>query len=139
MARTCATEGCSNELPPQKGPHRPRKYCTTCRPPAKRPNPRVIELPAAEEALPGGRAASMTDAYREKLAAVGRLETPEGAHVMHLVRLMESGVEGMTASGAASLSRELRAAMAEAMKDAGSATDSLDELAKRRQAKAGGA
>jgi hypothetical protein len=66
------------------------------------------------------------------------LETPDGEHVLLLAGMLASG-EGLTASGAASLSRELRAAMTVALKDAPSEGDFLDELAERRRQKATGA
>lgn len=81
----------------------------------------------------------MVATYEERLDAAGVLDTPEGAHVMLLARLLEEGAGGMTASGAASLSRELRAAMDAALKDAPGEADVLDELAERRRQKASGA
>jgi hypothetical protein len=140
MQRTCATPGCGAEIPPQKGSARPRKYCTGCRPPRGRPNPRVVHLPAAPQA------AALDDqptpsrvvvAYRRQLEEAERLDTPDGAHVMHLAELFGAG--NHTAAGAASLSRELRAAMEVAIKGAPSKADRLDELSARRQAKAEGA
>jgi hypothetical protein len=76
-------------------------------------------------------------AYQRQLTDADRLETPEGAHVMHLARFFGAG--NHTAAGAASLSRELRAAMEVALKGAPVKADKLDELAARRAAKAEGA
>lgn len=81
----------------------------------------------------------MAASYEQRLEAAGVLESPEGSHVMLLARLLEDGVGSMTAAGAASLSRELRAAMEAALKDAPAEADVLDELSARRQQKAAGA
>lgn len=143
MPRTCANPDCGAEIPPQRGRARPRKYCETCRPSRGTPNPRVVKLTrnvsVSEQGddPASGAETGLVTAYGRQLAAADRLETPEGAHVMHLARLFAAG--NHTASGAASLSRELRAALAEALKGAPAAADKLDELAARRQAKAEGA
>lgn len=71
------------------------------------------------------------------MEAAGRLSGPEGAQVIHLATLLVTGQH--TAAGAASLSRELRAAMEAAMQGAPKAADALDELAARRSQKATGA
>lgn len=71
--------------------------------------------------------------YEQKLREVDRLETPEGAHVMLLARLLDA--DSHTASGAAALSRELRAALEATLKDAPRKADAFDELGKRRQQK----
>lgn len=137
MAHTCA--GCGGEIE-QPGPGRPRKYCTTCRPPRNRRNPRVVQLPEPEKPAaaekphaPGG----LVESYRARLEAAECLNTPEGAHALHLAELLAAGSH--TASGAAALSKELRAAMTEALKDAPVTADRLDELEARRKAKAAGA
>lgn len=75
--------------------------------------------------------------YLKQLEAVDRLDSPEGAHVMLLAGLFATGSH--TSSGAASLSRELRAAMDAALQGVPPAADRMDELAKRRQQKAAGA
>lgn len=67
-------------------------------------------------------------AYRRELAAAGRLESPQGALVMQLAELLDAGRGAHTAAGAASLSRELRAAMAEAMADAQPEADVIDRI-----------
>lgn len=94
-------------------------------------------MPAADEPS-AAPVAGLVAQYERQLAEVGRLDTPEGAHVLLLAGLLAHG-EGMTAAGAASLSKELRAAMAEAVKDAAVQGDLLDELAERRAQKASGA
>lgn len=139
MARLCEQCGC--EIEQQKGPARPRKYCTTCRPPRNRRNPRLIDAPQETETagvevsfVTGGKLPQLVESYRARLQEAGRLDTPEGAHAMHLAQLLATGEH--TASGAASLSRELRMAMAEALKHASDGSDPLDELEQRRRAKA---
>lgn len=140
MERTC--EKCGATIPPQQGSARPRKFCVECRPPRNRPNPRVIDLSGVkaptEAPEPSRRPVSgLVASYQRQLEAVERLDTPEGAHVMHLAELFVSG--NHTAAGAASLSKELRAAMEEAVKGAPRQADRLDELAARRVQKASGA
>lgn len=138
--RVCASHGCDLEIPPQQGRSRPRKYCEKCRPPKGVPNPRVIQLP---DVSPTGSDVAVTGdlglvgAYRRQLEAVGRLDTPEGVHVLTLAALFAAG--GHTSSGAASLSRELRAAMEMALKGAPAVPDEMDELAERRRVKASSA
>ena len=140
MVRICATEGCCEKLPPQKGRGKPREFCTTCRPPRNRANPRVIELPT-KAVVPVDNAGAdeppLVASYRRQLEAAEQVDTPEGAHVMHLAMLFAASSH--TASGAAALSRELRAAMEAALKDAPHQGDRLDELAERRAQKAGSA
>lgn len=134
MERICGTPECGRVIAPQSGASRPRKYCEECRPPQKRSKPHVIQLPkGAEVAQPTGLVAS----YRQRLEEAERLNTPEGEHVLLLARLLAGS--GLTASGAATLSRELRAAMEEALKHAPRAADKLDELQERRRMKAAGA
>lgn len=138
MERTCAD--CGAVIPPQKGSARPRKYCEECRPPRNRPNPRVIKLPttAPEPAAPpASHEPDLVGSYRRRLEVAERLGTPEGEHVLLLARLLATSEH--TAAGAASLSRELRAAMEDALKDAPREADKLDELAARRAAKVAGA
>lgn len=139
--RSCATPDCGNQIPPQQGSARPRKYCETCRPPRNRKNPRVIQLstdpPKAPASAQAGPGPGLVGSYRAQLGKAERLETPEGALVMHLATLFASGEH--TAAGAASLSRELRAAMDAALRGAPTQADALDELGARRRRKATGA
>lgn len=137
MPKVCAE--CGSVIPPQQGSARPRKFCERCRPPRNRKNPRVIELPTTA-ALPEESAVDeppLVSSYRKQLTTAERLDSPEGAHVMHLADLFANGQH--TAAGAASLSRELRAAMEMALMGAPKAADALDELANRRRKKAAGA
>lgn len=127
--RACAA--CGAEIPPQQGSARPRKFCFVCRPPRNKPNPRLIDLPATEAEPP------LVASYRAMLVETARLDSPEGAHVMHLAELFAAGKH--TAAGAASLSRELRAAMDAALAGAPKKADALDELSARRNRKASSA
>ena len=138
-SRICKTPSCAAVIPPQQGSARPRLYCTECRPPRNRKNPRVIDLPkpACVPEVPDSEESALVVSYRAQLVQAERLGSPEGAHVMHLANLFANGQH--TAAGAASLSKELRAAMEMALKGAPKAADALDELAKRRQQKASGA
>lgn len=136
MEKACETPGCDEGIPPQQGSARPRKYCTTCRPPRDRKNPRVIDMPDRDPATAPVRA-SLVESYRKQLEAAGRLDTPDGALVLHLATLFTSGDH--TASGAAALSRELRAATEVALRGSATREDSIDELTARRRAKASSA
>src|SRR5882724_1870608 len=106
---------CLAAIPPQQGSARPRIYCVSCRPPRNRPNPRLIDLPKPQESSePAGEVSPLVTTYQQVLKAADRLATPEGAHVMHLAELFANGRH--TAAGAASLSKELRAAMESALR-----------------------
>lgn len=72
----------------------------------------------------------LVQVYRKQLEAAGREDTPEGVHAIHLAKLLAT--PGHSASGAATLSRELRATMAIALKGASPDGDALDDLANRR-------
>lgn len=135
MEKVCASPGCGEVIPPQQGSARPRKYCTTCRPPRDRKNPRVIELSdRGGKQVEAAQPVPLVESYRRQLETAERLETPEGALVLHLATLFAS--DGHTASGAAALSRELRAAMEVALRGAAKQGDAVDELLARRRAKA---
>lgn len=126
-------------IPPQQGSARPRKFCVGCRPPRNRPNPRVVHLPDQDfdQEQPSELEPPLVASYRKVLDEAKRLGTPDGAHVMHLAVLFATGQH--TAAGAASLSKELRAAMEMALQGAPRKPDELDELAARRDRKAAGA
>lgn len=135
MERVCATPECGAVIPPQKGRSRPRKFCERCRPPRnQQPSPQVIQLP--ERSVGVGAPRGLVDAIRQSLEAAERLGTSEGAQALMLAEMLASGSH--TASGAASLSRELRAALQDALAGAAKAADRLDELAARRGRKASG-
>lgn len=71
-------------------------------------------------------------ATRARLAEVGLADSMIGRQAL---RLAEAMSEGDTGSGIATLSRELRATMAEALQDAVAAEDPLDELRLRRESR----
>lgn len=84
----------------------------------------------------------LTESVRAALEAAGRLGDPSGQVALVLAGRIEDGT-GETGSSLASMTRELRAAVADALKDAGgkSADPGEDELEKaraRRRAIAGG-
>ena len=96
------------------------------------PKPNAERAPAPQGPMP-----ALVESYRKQLEEAERLDTPEGALVLHLATLFTS--DGHTASGAAALSRELRAAMEVALRGAAKQGDSIDELTARRRAKAASA
>ena len=99
--------------------------------------------PSSEPEQPSEPAPSPDDvpplvaATRRELQAADRLDSVAGQQALKLAERMYGLFD--TGSAIAALSRELRAAMAEALKDAPRAGDSLDELAERRRRKAAGA
>jgi hypothetical protein len=112
--------------------------CTTCSPPdtrARRLNP-VTSLPSrpseASESWPAG---TLTEATREALTAVSRLDCPEGALAVMLAAQLDAG--GHTGSQTAALSKEYRAALEVASKGATGAASTLDQLRARRAARRG--
>jgi hypothetical protein len=112
------------------------KYCgATCRKrESRKPDVAVVStlpVPAPGPELP------LVAAVRAELEAVGRLETPAGQQALRLAERMCSPYD--TGQAMAAVSKELRAVMAEATKDAPKAADRLDELAERRQLRAAGA
>ena len=162
-ARHC--ERCGKEMP--RTPGRPRKTCAEpCEPKPvatvenspqiRHSNPYNLgsNSPGMPEIVPitpvlrpktphsGSETASDADlalieSFQGRLVSAGRLETPQGQLVMRLVDLLVHGHH--TSSGAATLSKEVRAAMDEALKGAPLPADALDELANRRRQKAAGA
>lgn len=146
MGKKC--KGCGAVIPPQKGSARPRLYCVTCRPPRNRKNPRLIGVPRDEPAAavesspaparsPGG---GLVESYRRRLEVAKRIDTPEGQHVLMLAQLFAAGAASgsHTAAGASALSRELRAAMAEALRGAPAEPDLIDQLQERRRQREAG-
>jgi hypothetical protein len=81
---------------------------------------------------------TIVEHYRDRLAEAGRLNTPEGAHVMTLVHLLHHLQRNDITAGAAALSKELRDSMTLALKNA-QGTDSVDMLMARRRARITGA
>lgn len=112
--------------------------CTTCSPPdtrGRRLNP-VTSLPSRPaEAPPSETSGTLTEATRESLAAVNRLDCPEGALAVMLATQLDAG--GHTGSQTAALSKEYRAALDVAGKGATGAASTLDQLRARRAARRG--
>jgi len=72
---------------------------------------------------------------RAELEQFGRAECTDGAAALHAARLLDAG--GHTASGAAALLREVRAAKEAAIRGQASAGDVVDELRAKRRARTG--
>jgi hypothetical protein len=135
MRKTC--EVCPTEFEAKRAS---AKYCSEkCKKRAqRRPGgvsaAKVLPLPgepASEPAMSGG---GLTGASTAELEAAGRLETAAGQAVLTLARRIDAS-GGETGSALASLVREHRAALAEAVRGAAKAADPLDELRARRERK----
>lgn len=87
----------------------------------------VVLLPTAAD----GECGPLERAARDELLACDRADTFAGRLALGLARRMDAGSRD-TGSGVSSLSKELRAAMADATKDAPRAADAIDELKARR-------
>ena len=68
-----------------------------------------------------------------ELQAAGRLDSSAGQAAVALARRIDDGAE--SSSGLAALTREMRAAMAEALSRVEASGDALDELRARREAR----
>lgn len=122
-------QGCGKSFESKR---RDRKFCdATCRQRGHRRGGK----PAAVTGL--GKVAPIVAAVRRELEVGERLDSALGQQALALAEQIASGYQ--SGSAIATLSRELRAVMAEALADAPRADDALDELAKRREAKAAGA
>ena len=138
MERTCE---CGRVIPPQRGPGKPRKRCTTCAPPRGKAADRPAPAPVVD--LTAGKSPALLDesdwpqvvAVRSVLAAAGREHAPAGVLALRLAAMVDEG--GHTASGAAALARQLLATMDTALAGAPKAADKLDEIAQRRARKVG--
>ena len=84
---------------------------------------------AKPEAVPTGTLGAVVS----ELQAAGRLDSSAGQAAVALARRIDDGAE--SSAGLAALTRELRAAMAEALARAEAAGDALDELRARREAR----
>lgn len=137
MAAVCAAPSCGKKLPPATGP-RPRLYCNgSCRSKAyahRKANPGgVPTLP-----VPESSSSTLADVVRRDLEDAGRLETVPGQLAVALAERLVSA--GTTASSLATLSKELRALMAEALIGVKPRElDAVDEIAARREARAASA
>lgn len=99
--------------------------------PAKpKPKPKRTRKPAAPETdAPVGA----LGAVLAELRAAGRLDSSAGQAAVALARRIDDGAE--SSSGLAALTREMRAAMAEALSRVEASGDALDELRARREAR----
>lgn len=73
-------------------------------------------------------------AVSNELERAGKVETSLGQAALHLALLLEN-CQADTVSGVASLSKELRSVMAQALGGSAAAVDDLDELRGRRDRK----
>ena len=96
--------------------------------PAKRRKAQVDDSPIGTLGTLGAVIAELTDA--------GRLNTSAGQAAVALASRIDAGAE--SSSGLAALTREMRAAMAEATANVAQAGDALDELRAKREARRAG-
>lgn len=95
----------------------------------------VVALrPDRGQALDGRVAGPLEVAARVELEAAGQLESLAGQNAVAVARRMDAASSD-TGSSYAALSKELRAAMGEALKDAPRVADAFDELRARRLAR----
>ena len=136
MATVCNAPECGKPLPPATG-KRPRLYCDAkCRGAAykaRRANPAGV---ATISQAPADT--SLADVVRRDLEAVSRLDTLPGQLALALATRISA--PGTTASSVATLSKELRALVAEALEGTRPRQgDALDEFTLRLQQKAASA
>ena len=134
MTTVCNAPGCEKPLRPATG-NRKRLYCDAkCR---RRAHKARQEGPGVVAALPASTS-TLADVVRRDLESADRLATVPGQLAVALAERLVS--PGTTASSVATLSKELRALMAEAL--AGTKPregDALDEFTLRLQQKAASA
>jgi hypothetical protein len=117
------------------------KYCSErCKKRAQRrpggtKTAEVLALPAEPTRDPEGD--WLAQATEAELRNAGRLSSAIGQAALALARRIDAS-GGETGSALASLVREHRATLAEAVKDAAKAADPLDELRNRRERKLAG-
>lgn len=97
--------------------------------PAKSKPKRTRKPAAPEPDAPVGA----LGAVLAELRAAGRLDSSAGQAAVALARRIDDGAE--SSAGLAALTREMRAAMAEALSRAEATGDALDELRARREAR----
>jgi hypothetical protein len=93
--------------------------------------PKVKRKPKSTDSPTGTLGAVISE-----LTTAGRLETSAGQAAIALATRIDEGAE--SSAGLAALTRELRAAMAEALANVTEAGDALDELRARREARRAG-
>ena len=125
---------------------RSAKYCSPrCRSAAFQerqrsgvPSPRSPRPPGRGSGGVSAPLAGVGDATAAVLAAAGRTETPSGQSALALADRIDAA-EHESGSALASLAREHRACLADALRDADrAATDPLDELRAARERRAAG-
>lgn len=120
--RSC--EACGGSL---EGTHPSRRFCDDkCRKRGAR-GAKVTELHGADGTPP----ATVYGATLATLQTADRADTPAGAAALVIARKLDAG--GDTGSAVAALTRELRAAVAEAVANATVAGDQIDEIARKRE------
>ncbi len=131
---TCTCRSCGSSFEAQRGT---AVYCgATCRQRARRSGlttAPVVPLPPPPEDDP-----PLVVSVRAELARAKRADSVLGQQAIALAGRLATG-SADTGSAVASLSKELRAVMAEAMQGVPAAPDALDQLAARRIQKASGA
>jgi hypothetical protein len=128
---------CRAPMPPQVGPGRRRQMCERCSP--KPRFRRVVEstplVPLdGPVRAPRGKLAAAT---REKLAEVGREDSPEGVAAIQAAEHLDGGQ--LNGAQYASLLKAYLLALESATKTVTGASSALDELRKRRDARRRGA
>jgi hypothetical protein len=97
------------------------------------PKPKRARKPKAQtEDFPTGTLGAVI----AELTAAGRLQTSAGQAAIALASRIDAGAE--SSSGLAALTREMRAAMAQATANVAQAGDALDELRAKREARRAG-
>lgn len=123
MTRTCDVCG-----QPYQAKMSRSRYCSgRCRARYTREHRSQLSAPAPLQAR---RDDDVVEAVTSELAAAGRLDSSLGRSALRLAALM---ADPLAAGGAvAAVSKELRAVMAEALRDVSVVDDAVDELQRRR-------
>lgn len=132
MQRTCDECGTAYEARRSTS-----QYCSSrCRTRVSRRGGSQEAKPTTPAAVATGPPAELVAATRKKLTDAGRLDTVLGQQALLLAqRLTEGRID--TGSSLASLSKELRAVMVDALEGVSRGADPVDELKERRARKFG--
>lgn len=84
-------------------------------------------------ATPTPTASSVEEATRIKLESAGELSSPSGQAALVLARSLDDPLSQDSGSSKASMAKELRALLADALKDAKPVDDTVDELRAKRE------
>jgi endogenous inhibitor of DNA gyrase (YacG/DUF329 family) len=137
MEATCAR--CAQ---PFSTSSRRARFCSPkCRTAATRARakgePEMLAVPAKPKKVRKPKASDSPigtlGAVRTELTEAGRLDSSAGQAALALAHRIDEGAE--SSAGLAALTRELRAAMTEALANVTQAGDALDELRARREAR----